>query len=240
MNYYLSPRAQDEICEQLIKDFAGLYYSYQPVDIAGFARSIGLTLRYVSFCNEEDEKRLGFYSDGETAVNVMTKEGPRSVTFPAFNILIADELKIDEKKHKRRFTLAHEVYHHLETVFNNGTPIAAYRTEFSMEKKCSVAELKNLMDKRELQADRGAAALLMPRRLVRNTCRSVMEDQPICVYGNDTFDRETQNKLREIADFMQVSMSALIIRLKHLNMLEKHNIKELTGGFFLGGAASDH
>ncbi len=240
MNYYLSPKAQDEICEQLIKDFAGLYYSYQPVDIAGFARSIGLTLRYVSFCNEDDEIKLGFYSDGETSVDVMTNEGPKSVVFPAFTILIAKCLMGDDKKAKRRFTLAHEVYHHLETVFNNSTPIAAYRTQLSKGKKCSVADLKDIMDKRELQADRGAAALLMPVRLVKNTCRSVMEDKPICVYGKDTFDRETQAKLIEIANFMEVSLTALTIRLKHLNMLEKHDLRELTGSFALGGAAGDN
>ena len=240
MEYYLTPKSQDEICEQLIMDYAGLYYSYKPVDIAGFARSIGLTLRYVSFCNEENRKRLGFYSDGETAVDVMTNDGPRSVVFPAFTILIAKRLMSDDKKAKRRFTLAHEVYHHLETVFNNGTPIAAYRTEFGVGGKCSVADLKEIMDKRELQADRGAAALLMPYRLVRNTCRSVMEDKPICVYGTDTFDRETQAKLIEIANFMEVSLTALTIRLKHLNMLERHDLKELTGGFSFGGVAGDH
>lgn len=239
MDYYLSSRAQDEICEQLIKDFAGLYYSYQPVDIAGFARFVGLTLKYVTFCDEE-EVRLGFYSDGETAVNVMTARGPQSMVFPAFTVLIAKSLMGEEKKTKRRFTLAHEVYHHLETVFNNSSPIAAYHTEFGVDRDCPLSELQSYMSFREIQADRGAAALLMPRRLVRNTCRSVMEDKPICVYGKDTFDRETQVKLREIAAFMEVSLTALVIRLKHLNMLEKHSIKELTEGFTFGGAAVDH
>ena len=81
MSYFLSHRAQDEICEELIKDYAGLYYPYKEVDIIGFAKSLGLDLRYVKFCDHV-EGRLGFYADGKTPVYVMTKKGPKEMTFP--------------------------------------------------------------------------------------------------------------------------------------------------------------
>ena len=105
MSYFLSHRAQDELCEELIKDYAGLYYPYKEVDIIGFAKSLGLDLRYVKFCDHIDG-RLGFYTDGKTLVYVMTEKGPKEITFPKNTVLIDISLMPEEKLNKRRFTLA--------------------------------------------------------------------------------------------------------------------------------------
>ena len=113
---------------------------------------------------------------------------------------------------------------------------AAYMTDYESTDDISAKDLKRLMNTEEKMADRGAAALLMPRKLVVNTCRSVMNDQPIKVYGEDNFDEDTLIKLQEIADFMQVSVMALTIRLKTLRLLEKHSIDEYEGfAIILGG-----
>ncbi|MBQ7071293.1 MAG: hypothetical protein IJM87_08450, partial [Ruminococcus sp.] len=77
-------------------------------------------------------------------------------------------------------------------------------------------------------ADRGASALLMPSKLVKNTMLTIMRGKPICIYGDNIIPNGTVEKLREMADFMQVSLTALIIRLKHLHLLEKHDVSELT------------
>ena len=227
MSYYLSHRAQDELCEELIKDYAGLYYPYKEVDIIGFAKSLGLDLRYVKFCDHV-EGRLGFYADGKTPVYVMTKKGPKEMTFPKNTVLIDISLMPEEKLNKRRFTLAHEVYHHIESMLGEDLPSASFSTELDLGSRCSVSDLKKVMNVREMVADRGAAALLMPSKLVKNTMLTIMRGKPICIYGDNIIPNCTVEKLREMANFMQVSLTALIIRLKHLRLLEKHDVSELT------------
>ena len=142
-------------------------------------------------------------------------------------------------KNKFRFTLAHEVYHHIESLLSGEKPVSSYSSEILTNEEMTVNDLRKIMNHREIQADRGAAALLMPKKLVVNTCNSVMNDEPICIYGKDNFDDDTYDKLHEIAEFMQVSLTALIIRLKHLRLVEKHDLSELTGNVVLVGGAQD-
>ncbi len=64
-----------------------------------------------------------------------------------------------------------------------------------------------------------------------------MDDKPIKVYGEDNYDEDTKCKLKEIADFMQVSVMALTIRLITLRLLENHSIDEFEGfANIIGGA----
>ena len=236
MNTYLDERAQDEICEQLIKKYAGIYYPYKPVDIVGFAKFLGLKLMFVTFC--DDLKRLGFFSDGKTAVTVMSKNGPVSKVFPQNTILISNELRVEKLINKLRFTVAHETSHYIRPFITGKPAEAAYMTDFDSKEEISPEDFKRIMTQEEKMTDKCAAALLMPRKLVVNTVRSVMDDKPIKVYGEDNFDEETSHKLKEIADFMQVSVMALKIRLKTLRLLEKHSIDELESFTnILGGAA---
>jgi len=236
MDLYLNERAQDEICEALIRKYAGIYYPYKPVDIVGLAKFLGLELRFVTFCDEL--VRLGFYSDGKTSVTIMSKNGPVSKVFPKKTILISDALRPAERMNKLRFTIAHETGHHLRMIMTGVVPEEAYKTEFEPDNECSYEQMKKLLSYEERLADKAAAALLMPRKLVVNTCRSVMNDKPIRVYGEDNYDHDTMQKLKEIADFMQVSVMALTIRLKTLRLLEKHSIDEYEGfANIFGGAA---
>ena len=236
MNIYLEERAQDEICEQLIKKFAGIYYPYKPVDIIGFAKFLGLKLVFVTFC--DDLKRLGFYSDGKTQVTVMSKNGPISKVFPKNTILISDYLRAEERINKLRFTVGHETGHHIRTLMTGKAAEEAYLTELDHDNECSCDQMKRMLSYEEKLADRAAASLLMPRKLVVNTVRSVMNDKPIKIYGEDNFDDDTKCKLEEIANFMQVSVMALMIRLKALRLLEKHSIDEFESfANIFGGAA---
>ena len=235
MNIYLDEKAQDEICEQLIKKFEGIYYSYKPVDIVGFARFLGLDLRFVTFC--DDLVRLGFYSDGETAVTIMSANGPVRKVFPKNTILISNTLRPEERINKLRFTVAHETSHYIRDFMSGKPAKAAYMTDFDPKDEISAEDFKRIMTYEERMADKCAAALLMPRKLVVNTVRIVMDDKSIKVYGEDNYDEDTKCKLKEIADFMQVSVLALTIRLKTLRLLEKHSIEEFEGFTnILGGA----
>lgn len=138
MNIYLEERAQDEICKQLIKKFAGIYYPYKPVDIIGFAKFLGLKLVFVTFC--DDLKRLGFYSDGKTQVTVMSKNGPISKVFPNNTILISDYLRAEERINKLRFTVGHETGHHIKTLMTGKAAEEAYLTELDHDNECSYCQ----------------------------------------------------------------------------------------------------
>lgn len=236
MNIYLEEKAQDEVCEALIRKFAGIYYPYKPIDIVGFAKFLGLKLLFVTFC--DDLTRLGFYSDGKTAVMVMSKNGPVSKVFPKNTILISDELRAAKLINKLRFTVGHETGHHIRTLMTGKAAEEAYLTELDHDNECSYEQMKRILSNEEKLANKAAASLLMPRKLVVNTVRSVMDDKPIKVYGEDNYDEDTKCKLKEIADFMQVSVMALTIRLKTLRLLEKHSIDEFEGfANIFGGAA---
>lgn len=80
------------------------------------------------------------------------------------------------------------------------------------------------MNIRECQADRGAAALLMPATLLRNTCIQFTGNKTIRLYGENVFTTKDKEILQDIAEYLGVSFTALIIRMKQMKMFEKHQM----------------
>ena len=83
-----------------------------------------------------------------------------------------------------------------------------------------------MMSVQECQADRGAAALLMPKPLLLQTCMQFNDGKPIAVYGNSVFTAADRAVLFEIAEYLRVSFTALVIRMEHLKLFEKHDFSE--------------
>lgn len=216
----------DEICEGLIRQYEGNAYGTRPIDIVDFAvRYFGLKIMYVSIA-EDDMSKLSFLSDGKTPIKVHYQGCVQRGTFPEKTILVDSFLKRPNERSRRLFCIAHEVFHYIESILSNSPVVAAFHTEYDNTQCYPVDELKAIMSIRECQADRGAAALLMPPRLLKNACIRFANNEPIRIYGENVFSAKDKEILQDIADYLGVSYTALVIRMKQLKYFEKHKFEE--------------
>lgn len=70
------------------------------------------------------------------------------------------------------------------------------------------------------------ASLLMPRYIIENAMAKFHNSQPIKMYGNSTITQKDKAIIRNMAVYVGVSYTALLIRLRELGMLEYHDISE--------------
>lgn len=234
---YVSCKELDELGEGLVKDFLektnqknALY-----VDMEGFISSyLGLPIVYESFC-EMDTSKLGFLSDGKTPLYVVRNGKSKPVVFAKDTIVLDKYLTIKSEFGKRRFTLAHEVAHKLLEK-HNPMQAAAFRREFNSDEAYNADALTEMFSMNEMQADRLAAAILMPEFLVKRVFDKYSRGKAIKLYGGTVMAPHDKVKARKIADCLGVSFSALIIRLKNFKLIEQHDLQEyihsLKGGDF--------
>ena len=210
-------REIDELCETIIRQFEGSEYIEKEVDIAGLAvNHFNLKVNYVRFADSSKE-RLGCISDGKTIFNLIRNGQIQKYVVPKDTILLDMSLKNDRPR--RRFTLAHEVYHYIDNIIN-GNHVYSYCSKLRSDTEYSKQELNESLSIDEWAADHGAAALLMPRGLVITTVRARFGDDGIPIFGNNLLLRSDKEKLIEMAEFLGVSFTALLIRLKELRLLK--------------------
>lgn len=216
----------DEICEGLIRQHEGDAYGTRPIDIVGFARNyFKLKLLYTSIA-EDDPNKLSFLADGITPIKVCYQGKVQSVVIPERTILLDKVLKHPHERSRRYFCIAHEVFHYIESILTESPVVSAYHREFDSSREYPIGELSEMLSFRECQADRGAAALLMPAVLVRNTCLQFTDDRNISIYGENVFTSKDKKVLQDMADYLGVSFTALTIRMKQLKLFEKHRMDE--------------
>lgn len=105
-------------------------------------------------------------------------------------------VNIAHAKTRRRFTVAHELGHF--KMHNGGA-------EMFVDKRDRRAALG--IDKREIEANRFAAALLMPEPLLYK------------MLGGDLVNASDASRLQELAEDCAVSLHAMMLRLSALNLL---------------------
>lgn len=100
------------------------------VDIEGIANSMGLNVVYETFA-EDDFDKIGFLSDGITPLKI--KRGNRTVPFlfPLGTIVVEADLRKERESGKRRFTIAHEVAHH---ILGRHNPVPQFQRTFDAER----------------------------------------------------------------------------------------------------------
>ena len=100
------------------------------VDIEGIANSMGLNVVYETFA-EDDFDKIGFLSDGITLLKI--KRGNRTVPFlfPLGTIVVEADLRKERESGKRRFTIAHEVAHH---ILGRHNPVPLFQRTFDAER----------------------------------------------------------------------------------------------------------
>ena len=188
MNSLISNRELDELGDGLVRHYlahSGMQATARCIDIEGLANFLGLTVTYETFA-EKDFDKIGFLSDGKTPL--LVRRGGRVVSFlfPLGTIVLDVSLHADKESGRCRFTIAHEIAHFM---IDQHRPAAQYHRTFDAEKKYSVAEMNELFNIVENQADRLAAAILMPRFTVDRALDDFYKGKRIPVYGHTSLPR---------------------------------------------------
>lgn len=241
MNTFYTRAEIDEIGAGLIEVYKGKHpnkvVSY--IDIEHFITDfLGLHIEFASFA-EDDYGKIGFTSDGETELMINQNGRVLPFTFPKNTIVIDKFLLSDEEYGRRRFTMAHEAAHHILSRLQAEPTKACFHNEYDNERAYTKEELRQMFNSAEWQADAMAASILMPRFLVEGALGKYAGTDTIKVYGASTLMARDKAAIQQMAKFLGVSVSALRIRLEHLNMIEKLNMTEfihkklLKGGEFV-------
>ena len=78
----------------------------------------------------------------------------------------------------------------------------------------------------EWQANMIAASLLMPRYVMINALKQFNGGRRLPIYGENIFHPREKAILNKMANALQVSHTALVIRLRDLGMLNRHDVSE--------------
>ena len=213
MNSLISNRELDELGDGLVRHYlahSGMQATARCIDIEGLANFLGLTVTYETFA-EKDFDKIGFLSDGKTPL--LVRRGGRVVSFlfPLGTIVLDVSLHADKESGRCRFTIAHEIAHFM---IDQHRPAAQYHRTFDAEKKYSVAEMNELFNIVENQADRLAAAILMPRFMVDRALDDFYKGKRIPVYGQNIIAPKEDKAISRMAAQIGVSYSAMLIRLR--------------------------
>ena len=238
MSNYLSRAELEEISEGLIRVYAAQHKNkvVQSIDIEHFITDfLKLKIEYTSFA-ESDSSKIGFLADGQTPLLIYQDGRIIPFIFPKDTIVLDKFLLAEKEQGRRRFTMAHEASHHILERMHNNSNAARFHTEFDNERVYTPDELAQMFASREWQADTMGASLLMPKFIVENALAKFTNSKPIKIYGDNTFAKRDKELIRRMAAYLGVSYTALVIRLRSLDMLEYHDISEyISNELQLGG-----
>ncbi len=234
MSSLISNFELDELGDGLVRHYlahSGMQAMARCIDIEGLANYLGLTVTYESFA-EKDYDKIGFLSDGKTPLLIMRNGRVVSFLFPLGTIVLDNSLHADKESGRRRFTIAHEVAHHM---IDRHRPGARFHRTFDAERNYSLAEMSKLFNIVESQADRLAAAILMPRFTVDRALDDFYKGKKIPVYGQSIFAEKEDKAISRMAAQIGVSYTAMRIRLQQFGLLEYHPLEEYFRKTLSGG-----
>ena len=235
---YMSREELDELGEAIIKE----YFRKHPnkaksyVDVDDFISNyLGLQLQYFCFAEEEMGK-LGFLADGKTPLMVYQFNRVISHILPKNTIAISTAITGDKEHNRCRFTKAHEASHFILARVNNEEYSARFYNDFDSQKIYGMQELSGMFNAGEWQANTLASAILMPRFLVEKTLDKHNQSRRVKCYGNYTLSIQDKKRIKAMANELNVSFSAFLIRLKDLRLLEYHDMSEyIEDELYIGG-----
>ena len=233
---YVSNRELDELGAGLVRrylDRSGMQGAEKCIDIEGLANFLGLTVVYEQFA-ERDQDKIGFLSDGSTPLMIRKDNKIVSFLFPLGTIVLDSFLLGDRESGRCRFTIAHEIAHF---VINRHRPAPQFHRVFNAEKNYSPAEMHEHFNLIESQADRLAAAILMPQFTLDRALMDFHKGQRIVMYGQNVLANEEQKAISRMASQIGVSFTALLIRLRQCGLLDYHPIEEYLDKTLPGGAS---
>ena len=223
---YISRAEADELCDELIRQFlGGNTKNVYSVDIDGLVSVVlKCPIVYATYA-EEDFDKNGFTSDGVTPLRVLDCGEVTERVYPRFTIVLEKYLLRPGEEARRRFTLAHEAGHILASCLDSNVQ-AWFHRDIDTERFYTAKELHQRMSIAECQANMIAAALLMPRFLLKDALCELNGGRQLAVYGTTVFRSSERGILEKMARRLNVSRTALIIRLRDLGAFQYHDISE--------------
>jgi len=187
-----------------------------PTDIFGFAAGhLRLKLEYATLST--DCSILGMTSFSDTVCEIYQDDELMLFTLPKGYIVIEKSLHADWHKGRERFTIAHECAHQLLHTAHALEFRQCRAVEYA-ETLCAQRRLSTTGDWLEWQANVMAAALLMPGYQMVTAMNTYFKAGRLQAKYGEISVAELKI-LTEIAELYGVSVSALIVRLKQLNLL---------------------
>lgn len=224
MQVYVSNREIEQIAEGLVHVACGKSPPKR-IDIDAVAAYLELTVRYEKFA-ESDPDKIGFTSDGTSALTVFRNGKKQRIVFPKETIVLDSFLQYPCESSRRRFTLAHEISHIL---INRADPTHAapcFNRVYDTERRYDLNELRDRMNLSECQANTMAAIILMPKELLTASVRRHFRKSKIPVYGDCVFLPEIKPSMQSMADELGVSFTAMLIQLRKYGLLEERDMAE--------------
>ena len=160
MSTYISNRELAELGEGLTRHYleqAHIHMAARCIDIEGLANYLGMTVVFETFA-EEDRDKVGFLADGRTPLKIRRKGSIVSFCFPLGTFVLDTFLRQEKESGRRRFTIAHEIAHH---VIDRHNPVPQFHRVYDSEHGYTMEELKAHLTIAENQADRLAAVILI-------------------------------------------------------------------------------
>lgn len=220
---YLSRADMDSFAERLLRDFVKAEYPQghlcYHVDPARLASFYGYNILYVAITR--DGSILGQTSTGKMWTSIVDPDGNDILFYlDGKTILIDERLAKDPKCYGRRnFTIAHELAHQ----FINRTYPEVYgpQSRIICDYRRSAKPHKEITDWREWQADAMAASLLLPKEAIDEAMFFFGLGDKIKVLSKK-YSEYKYERFCEMAEFLQVSKTALAYRLEQLGLLERN------------------
>ena len=204
----LSKNDIETIGESVLRDYTRRFpvSARTPVDIEQFAG--GYLKLKVEFRRLSDSGNLlGILTYQGIHLELTLNGGNRVISVPEDTILLEERLYSSGNIRRLRFTIAHECAHQIIAKIEQKQTGVSYRRDLTAAN-----------DRSEGQANTLAAALLMPRpELIRLMDNRYKPFRP-SLFGH-RFNSMDYLRIRELADRFQVSVTAMIIRLKELGLV---------------------
>ena len=220
---YLSRAELDHYAERILCDFVKAEYPNghlcYHVDPTRLAQFYGYNILYASITR--DGSILGQTSTGTMWTSIIDPNGNDIFFFlDGRTILIDERLANDPKCYGRRnFTIAHELAHQF---INRAYPeIYGPQSRIICDYRRSVKPHKEITDWREWQADAMAASLLLPKEAIEESMFFFGLGKRIKVLSKK-YSEYKYERFCEMAEFLQVSKTALAYRLEQLDLLERN------------------
>ncbi|MDY2658557.1 MAG: ImmA/IrrE family metallo-endopeptidase [Candidatus Limousia pullorum] len=224
MQVYVSNREIEQIAEGLVHVACGKPPPKR-IDIDAVAAYLGLTVRYEKFA-ESDPDKIGFTSDGKSALTVFRNGKKQRIVFSKETIVLDSFLQYPCESSRRRFTLAHEISHILINRADPTHTAPCFNRVYDTERRYNLNELHERMNLGECQANTMAAIILMPKELLTASVRRHFRKSRIPVYGDCVFLPEIKPVMQAMADELGVSFTAMLIQLRKYDLLEERDMAE--------------
>lgn len=222
---YLSRSDIEKIAESAINQYKAMYIPAQhlcyTVDTAKLAEMLSLKIEYVHIT--ADGSILGQTSSGSVWTAIYDHNMNRMYfELDGSTILVEKRLLNDPRMEGRKnFTIAHEIAHQ---ILNRKYPeMYGPQNRTFCDYRRSAKPKKEIVDWHEWQADALAAALLLPREVLKDSMFVFGLGEKMKMlsrkYSNTKFEL-----FCEMADYLQVSRTALSYRMEQLGLLDSNRL----------------